>query len=283
MAAEYSPDNDPIQTYQRLHEHEDNDGQPIATAIDRSVKAIGHVVMWANILLVAAIVSQILLRYLLNQHYPKLDEIQWHFYGLVTMIGMSYALVTDSHVRVDLFHMQLSRRAQRLIEVAGILTLLAPFIYLMIDQGYDYFHESWRVGERSSSAIGLPARWALKAVIPISFVLLALAALARLIHDVHALLRGPASEREGASPRRLILLLFGFAVVCVALTFLVETTEEKLVITMFLTFIALLFTGYPVAWPLAVIGVAFCGLAYLFDNGFMLWTGLEDTFTGLDY
>ncbi len=50
-----------------------------------------------------------------------------------------------------------------------------------------------------------------------------------------------------------------------------------------MTFIALLFTGYPVAGTLAGVGVAFCGLAYLFDNDLLLWTGLESTFTGLDY
>ncbi|MCP5088249.1 MAG: TRAP transporter large permease subunit [Rhodobacteraceae bacterium] len=52
---------------------------------------------------------------------------------------------------------------------------------------------------------------------------------------------------------------------------------------MFLTFIGLLFTGYPVAWTLAGVGVVFCGLAYLFDNDLMVWTGLESTLTGLDY
>ncbi|WP_170551085.1 TRAP transporter large permease subunit [Ruegeria atlantica] len=274
---------DPVEAYEGILEHPETDRQKVAVAIDASVKAVGHVVMWANVLLMAAIFTQVALRYLLSQNYPKLDEIQWHFYGIVTMIGISYALITDSHVRVDVLHMQLSRRAQRVIEVIGILTLLTPFIYLMIDQGYDYFYESFRVNERSDSPTGLPARWAFKAVIPISFVLLALAALARLIHDGHALLYGPASEREGASLRRILLVLAVFAAVCVGLTFLVETTEEKLVIAMFLTFIALLFTGYPVAWVLAGVGVAYCGLAYLFDNDLMLWTGLESTFTGLDY
>ncbi|WP_170577763.1 TRAP transporter large permease subunit [Ruegeria arenilitoris] len=274
---------DPVEAYEGILEHPETDRQKIAVAIDASVKAVGHVVMWANVLLMGAIFTQVALRYLLSQNYPKLDEIQWHFYGIVTMIGISYALITDSHVRVDVLHMQLSRRAQRVIEVIGILTLLTPFIYLMIDQGYDYFYESFRVNERSDSPTGLPARWAFKAVIPISFVLLALAALARLIHDGHALLYGPDSEREGASLRRILLVLAVFAAVCVGLTFLVETTEEKLVIAMFLTFIALLFTGYPVAWVLAGVGVAYCGLAYLFDNDLMLWTGLESTFTGLDY
>ncbi|MEM9341491.1 MAG: TRAP transporter large permease subunit [Pseudomonadota bacterium] len=275
--------NDPIETYEHILEHPETDNQPVAVALDKGVKAVGHVVMWANIALMLAIFAQVTLRYLFNENFPKLDEIQWHFYGLVTMIGISYALVTDSHVRVDVLHMNLSRRTQRVIEVLGILTLLTPFIYLMIDQGYDYFYDSFRVDERSDSPTGLPARWAFKAVIPISFVLLAIAAAARLIHDVHAIWVSPENEAEGLKLRRVILLLAAFAAVTVALTFLVETTEEKLVIAMFLTFIALLFTGYPVAWVLAGVGVAYCGLAYLFDNDLMLWTGLESTFTGLDY
>lgn len=275
--------DDPVHVYEDLLEHNDNDNQAIAVGLEKFVKLIGHIVMWANILLISAIVAQVAFRYLANQSFPKLDEIQWHFYGLVTMVGISYALVTDSHVRVDLLHMQLSRRSQRIIEVIGIMTLLVPFIYLMIDQGYDYFYESLRVNERSDSPVGLPGRWALKAVIPISFVLLAIAALARLIHDGHALIANYAEERVGKGLRIIVLALLSFAVVATALTFLVETTEEKLVIAMFMSFIALLFTGYPVAWTLAGIGVAYCGLAYLFDNGAMNWTGLEETLTGLDY
>jgi tripartite ATP-independent transporter DctM subunit len=283
MVNQNSRNDDPIQTYEDILEHPETDTQAVAVGLDKTVKLVGHVVMWANILLITAIVAQVLFRYLANQNFPKLDEIQWHFYGLVTMVGISYALVTDGHVRVDLLHMQLSRRAQRVIEVIGILTLLTPFIYLMIDQGFDYFYESLRVNERSSSPTGLPARWALKAVIPMSFVLLALGALARLIHDGHALWANYEHERVGKGLRLIVLALLGFAVVATALTFVVEATEEKLVIAMFMTFIALLFTGYPVAWILAGVGVAFCGLAYLCDNGSMNWTGLDETLTGLDY
>ena len=282
MSIDKQNDSDPIDTYEHILEHNEADRQAVAVGIDKFVKVVGYIVMWANILLIAAIVSQVTMRYLFSLNFPKLDEIQWHFYGLVTMVGMSYALVTDSHVRVDLLHMQLNRRTQRIIEVIGILALLTPFLYLMIDQGYDYFYESLRVNERSDSPTGLPGRWAFKAIIPISFVLLALAALSRLIHDVHALFTA-RGEDEGKGIRIILLALFGFTVVAVALTFLVETTEEKLVIGMFLSFIALLFTGFPVAWTLAGIGVVYCGLAWLFDNDLMLWTGLESTFTGLDY
>jgi tripartite ATP-independent transporter DctM subunit len=283
MVGEIRDGGDPIEAYEKLLEHEETDKQAVATGIDGLVKFVGHIVMWANVLLIGAIVTQVSLRYALSWNFPKLDEIQWHLYGLVTMTGISYALVTDSHVRVDLLHMQLSRRARRIVEVVGILTLLAPFLYLMIDQGYDYFAESLRVDERSDSPTGLPARWALKAVIPASFVLLTFAAAARLIHDIHALLFAGNREREGRGLRLIGIALIGFAIVAFGLTHLVESTEEKLVVAMFLTFIALLFTGFPVAWTLAGVGICFCGIAYLFDNDLMVWTGLESTLTGLDY
>ncbi|MEX0281398.1 MAG: TRAP transporter large permease subunit [Arenibacterium sp.] len=275
--------DDAVAQYESIIEHPETDRQALAVFLDKMIKNVGHVVMFANLLLILAIVAQVLMRYALNLNFPKLDELQWHLYGLVTMTGVSYALVTDSHVRVDLLHMQLSRRAQRVVEMLGILFLLSPFVYLMIDQGYDYFYESLRVNERSSSATGLPMRWAFKAIIPASFVLLGLAAIARLIHDGHALLANRPEEHEG---RSLLLVIGTFAVamaVAWVLKFTVETTEEMMVIGMFLTFIGLLFTGFPVAWTLAGTGMLFGFAAYLFDNDLMLWTGLESTFTGLDY
>ena len=52
--------------------------------------------------------------------------------------------------------------------------------------------------------------------------------------------------------------------------------NEILVIAMFASFIALLFTGIPVAWVLGGIGVIFAGIGYIADTYF-------DTITGLDY
>ena len=281
MQSEYN--GDVAETYENIIEHPDQDTQRVAVVIDGFIKSVGHVVMVANLLLIAAIVSQVVLRYAFNLNFPKLDELQWHFYGLVTMFGVSYALTTNSHVRVDLLHMQLSRRAQRVVEILGILLLLSPFIYLMIDQGYDYFYESFRVNEGSSSATGLPWLWLFKAVIPLSFVMLALAAVARLIHDVHALVQNRDEDREGKSILLVAGLFTAMMAVAWVLKFTVETTEEMMVIGMFMTFIGLLFTGFPVAWTLAGTGMLFGFAAYLFDNDLMLWTGLESTFTGLDY
>jgi len=55
-----------------------------------------------------------------------------------------------------------------------------------------------------------------------------------------------------------------------------ESPENLLVMLMFASFILLLFTGFPVAWVLAGVGIAFTGIAYLTDQ---YW----ETATGLDY
>lgn len=52
--------------------------------------------------------------------------------------------------------------------------------------------------------------------------------------------------------------------------------NDYLVIAMFLTFIGLLFTGFPVAWVLAGVGVLFCAVGYYADI-------YLDTITGLDF
>ena len=139
---------DPVAAYEEVLEHGDRDRLPLAVALDRFVIAIGKTVMWANIALIAAIILQVSLRYLFNENLPKLDEIQWHFFGLTAMVGMSYAMVKDSHVRVDILHAGLRERVKRIVEIVGIVALLAPFLFLMIDQGFDYFFESYRVDER---------------------------------------------------------------------------------------------------------------------------------------
>ena len=148
----------------------------------------------------------------------------------------------------------------------------------MIDQGIDYFNDSFRVNERSDSPIGLPARWILKSVIPISFTLLAIAALARLIHDVYMLATNADERADRSGLRALAIMLLAFAAVTFGLVQLVHTPEDALVVMMFMTFVALLFTGFPVPWVLAGVGVLYAAIAYMGDNDMLLWTGMESTF-----
>jgi TRAP-type mannitol/chloroaromatic compound transport system permease small subunit len=91
---------------------------------------------------------------------------------------------------VDIIHARLSEKWRKRWDLFGIVFLLLPFIVIIFHQSLDFVYESWRVSERSDAPMGLPFRWAIKAVIPLSFALLGVATISRAIRIVHSLRRG---------------------------------------------------------------------------------------------
>ncbi len=165
---------------------------PLADALEAFVLCIGRVVAWANALLMVAIITQVVLRYGFGMGQVMLEELQWHLYALAAIAGVSYAQVTNSHIRVDVIAARLSDRAIRMWEIFGILVFALPFVFVVFYHSLDFVAEAWRLNERSDAPLGLPWRWAVKSVIPAGFVLLALALLARLMRDLAALLKKPS-------------------------------------------------------------------------------------------
>ncbi len=157
--------------------------------LDAFIRIIGHAVMWTNIVLIAAIISQVILRYGFGHGVVILEELQWHLYALGIMIGTSYAMMMNSHIRVDIIHERLSEKWKLRWDLFGIIFLLLPFAIVIFHQSLDFVYESWRVNERSDAPLGLPWRWAIKGVIPISFGLLIVATVSRAVHIIATLRR----------------------------------------------------------------------------------------------
>lgn len=157
--------------------------------IDAVIRGIGHVIMWTNLVLIAAIILQVILRYGFGRGLVILEELQWHLYALGIMFGASYALTLDSHIRVDIVHARLSEKWRYRWDLFGIIFLLLPFAIVIFHQSLDFMQESWRVNERSDAPLGLPWRWAIKSVIPISFGLLIAATVGRAVRIIAILRR----------------------------------------------------------------------------------------------
>ena len=157
--------------------------------LDTFIRRVGHVIMWANVILIFVIILQVFLRYGLGRGLVILEEVQWHLYALGIMFGASYAMMMDSHIRVDIIHARLSNKWKLRWDLFGIIFLLIPFVIIIFHQSLDFVYESWRVNEHSDAPMGLPWRWAIKSVIPISFALLIFATLSRLARIVTILRR----------------------------------------------------------------------------------------------
>lgn len=152
--------------------------------IDAALTRTGRFFMWSNVVLIALILLAVFMRYALKFRTIEIGELQWHFYTVGFMIGLSYAVVTDSHMGMDLVRERLSERTRIWLDILGILVLLLPFACLVFYQSLEFVHDSWVVGERSNNDMGLPFRWLIKSVIPLSFALLVLAALSRLVRNI---------------------------------------------------------------------------------------------------
>jgi len=163
---------------------------PLADGIDRFIQRIGMSVAWVYVLLVLVIMLQVILRKGFSSGLIMLEELQWHLYAVGVMFGLSYAQTTNSHIRVDLFYSHFRAKTKHLIEILGILFLVLPFVAIVFMHSLDFVADSWRINEHSSAPSGLPWRWLIKSAIPVTFGLLGLAVVSRLIRDTTLLFRG---------------------------------------------------------------------------------------------
>ncbi len=156
---------------------------PIVDLLNGIVQKIAETTAWLNVVLIGAILTSILWRYGFHNALVFLEELIWHIYAVAFMFGIAYGITIDSHVRVDLIHMNLSRRKQHVIEILGIAFLMLPCLWIVFDHSLSWVADSYRVDEHSSAPTGLPHRWIIKSFLPMSFALMIIATVSRLIQE----------------------------------------------------------------------------------------------------
>ena len=169
--------------------YKDNVHIPIVSFLTSIVTAITTKTAWINLLVMFTILIQVTLRYGFHAGEAWVDEFIWHLYAFF-MFGLSYAITTDSHIRVDIAHMKFTRRKQRIIEVLGIVFLIMPFTIIIFDHSVGWVHHSFMAKEFSENTTGLPYRWIVKSLLPISLVLIFIASLSELIKNIVLLIHG---------------------------------------------------------------------------------------------
>ena len=156
------------------------------TAADRAVIGIGNVLAWLFPILMMVIVVQVFLRNFGrigvgpgNQAW--LDDMQWWVYGIACMVGVAFAVTTNSHVRVDIFYDNYEPPKQRRVDLFALGWLFLPFTIIVWDVTFHFAVQSVQAMEGSSSPNGLHNLWILKVLVNASFVLIGWAAAARVL------------------------------------------------------------------------------------------------------
>lgn len=158
----------------------------IADAIDAFTRAIGKVATALLILLVALIGWNVLGRYVGGGASVGMQELEWHLLVPIVLIGMTVLMRENGHVRVDMFYSRMSLRTRHILDLLSMLCGVVMAI-LMIKYSIGFVDSSWSIGEGSPDPGGLPARYILKAMIPVGFALFALQCLANALRHAAAL------------------------------------------------------------------------------------------------
>ncbi len=168
----------------------------LARIVDFINEWSGRVVMWLALILFAVTAYETIQRYLFRVTSVALQEMTWHLYALLFLLGLAYTLKHDRHVRVDIFYDRMSDRLKAGVNLFAILILVLPFCLLMIGFSWKFMLTAYQIGERSGDPGGLPARWILKAAIPAGFGLLFLQGISEILKNLFVLFK----DKKIASP-----------------------------------------------------------------------------------
>jgi len=104
------------------------------------------------------------------------------------MLGCSYTLKHDGHVRVDIFYRNFSHKKQAWVNLLGCLLLLIPVTVFITVMSFDYVVSSWLLLEGSREAGGLPGVFILKSLIPLLSFTLIIQAISEMLKAIEIIL-----------------------------------------------------------------------------------------------
>ena len=158
----------------------------VSRAIDWINARLGAVACW--LVLIACLISagNATSRYLFSESSNAWLEIQWYLFSGIFLLGASYTLKVNEHVRVDLVYAHVSPRTRLWIDVFGIICFLLPATIILTKMTWPFFYDAWLRNEDSNNAGGL-IRWPVKLLMPVGFALLALQGVSEIIKRIAAL------------------------------------------------------------------------------------------------
>ena len=149
---------------------------------------VGRGVAWVTLALVVVIFVDVVMRYLFNTSFVFTQELEWHLFGFIFLIGAGYTLLHDGHVRVDIIYQRLGLKGQAWINLLGVIFFLIPGCLMVMTTSWKFVVNSFMIMEGSPDPGGIPLRFIIKGCIPAGFFLLLIQGLSLGIHSLMRIL-----------------------------------------------------------------------------------------------
>jgi TRAP-type mannitol/chloroaromatic compound transport system permease small subunit len=159
----------------------------LINTIERFIDWSGRAVSWLTLLMVIVTFIVVVLRYVFDIGWIGLQESITYMHAMVFLIGASWAVQQEAHVRVDIFYSRFSAKTRAWIDMLGSLLLLLPVMVFIGWISWEYVIDSWDVLEGSREAGGLPAVFLLKSLILVLAAMLILQVMVQVVRSVQTI------------------------------------------------------------------------------------------------
>ena len=159
------------------------------SSLEKISEWCGILVSWCVVIMVLIIGYDVSMRFFFRISSGALQELEWHLFSIIFLLGASYTLKHEGHVRVDIFYKSrwMTDVKRAWVDLLGTIFFLLPFCILIIVNSLDIVADSYANAERSSDPGGLPHRYLLKAAIPLGFGLLMVQGLAIILKSINTI------------------------------------------------------------------------------------------------
>jgi TRAP-type mannitol/chloroaromatic compound transport system permease small subunit len=170
----------------------------ITGIIDRSNELVGRVVSWVSLLLVLVVFVDVVMRYAFRISFVFTQELEWHLFAFIFLIGAGYTLLHDGHVRVDIIYQRLGPKGKAWINLIGVIFFLVPGCLLVISTSWKFVGNSFSIMEGSPDPGGIPYRFIVKGTMTVGYILLLLQGISMGLHSLLQVLGLETADEENA-------------------------------------------------------------------------------------
>jgi TRAP-type mannitol/chloroaromatic compound transport system permease small subunit len=157
--------------------------------IDAVSEWTGRIFGWTIVLLAILVITEVLMRRVLNRPTIWNFEVTIQLYAFFFMIVAAYTLLHKSHVAVEILYERFSLRTRAILDVVTYCIFFFPFLWVIFYEGVKYAANSWQMQEKSWSVFA-PPLYPIKTVIPLMAFLLMLQGTSIFIRRLYMAIKG---------------------------------------------------------------------------------------------
>lgn len=160
--------------------------QKLEAFIGRIVDGVGVGLAVLLVLMVLNVSYDVMMRYIFQASSVGMQEMEWHLFSLIILFGTGFALRHEGHVRVDFLYDRMPAKRKALVNIWGTVFMLIPLALLIFFGSFEYVNDAYVTNEISEDPGGLPYRWIIKSMIPLSMAFLILSAFGYILKNIKA-------------------------------------------------------------------------------------------------